>query len=227
MEIQPKMRQGTKSGKRTNASTESFEDAIGASHLREPFNRKAALYLLEHADTVGLIDDDKAYLHALLRKAGKHDFLQSEYTKAYKDKNGKGRWHVHGIGLQRMNKKLRATLCKGLWLDLDFVNCGPTLLLNLCKKLLMNKDDYECLVDYVTNREERLKTGVTNATRDEVKAVVIAIMYGKQLSNFQKGTQKLSSIKWLSDLEKELRGIRKSLAYNDAYEEIRSQYKNA
>ena len=50
----------------------SFEDVFGEAHLRETFNRTAALYLLQHADEFGLSDPVAAHSWYLYR-AGNRD----------------------------------------------------------------------------------------------------------------------------------------------------------
>ena len=47
-----------------------------------------------------------------------------------------GRWFSKCMGsMQWMNRSIRHTLCRGIWIDLDFVNCHPVLLQQTCKKL--------------------------------------------------------------------------------------------
>ena len=214
-------------GKRASADTQSFADVFGEPSFREPFNRLAANYLRQKADTLGISTDDQKSLEELFKQAGNSDFLETQYAKGKDDASNTGRWFVRGTGLQRLKKKLRATLCKDLWLDLDFVNCGPTLLLELCKKHKINEDNYQALADYVKNREAKLMDGEPYATRDEVKNTVIQMMYGKSLESIQQeaGDEKLNGIEWLPHLDKDFKDIRKSIS--DEYEEIRLKYKHA
>ena len=61
--------------------------------------------------------------------------IKVTYTKASKA-NGRGRWFAkHPGAMQGMKRQIRHTICKGLWIDLDFVNCHPVLLSKLCKNL--------------------------------------------------------------------------------------------
>ena len=213
-------------GKRASADTQSFADVFGEPIFREPFNRLAANYLRQEADTLGISIVDQKSNEEIFNKAGNSDFLETQYTKD-KDFNNTGRWFVPGTGLQTLTKELRATLCKDLWLDLNFVNCGPTLLLELCKKHKIDEDNYQALADYVKNRESKLMDGEPFATRDEVKRTVIHMMEGKSLESLESSIQeepddeKLKGIQWLPHLEKNLKDIRKSIACSDEYEEIR------
>ena len=57
------------------------------------------------------------------------------YSKS-KNSDGDGRWFAKNMGsMQNMKRGIRHTICKGIWIDLDIVNCHPTLLLQLCKNI--------------------------------------------------------------------------------------------
>ena len=199
--------------------------------MREPFNRNAVIFMLQHADEIHLPKEDLASLDALLRKAGNSAFLLTNYTQG--GNGGCDRWNACGVGLQGLQKKTRATICNGLWLDLDFVNCGPTLLLGLCRKYKLQEDEYRCLTDYVENREQRLTDGAPFVTRDDLKKVVIQMLYGKPLSNikteFDTGdnANELDGVEWLLPLERELRTIRTFIANEDEFIEVKSRFKHA
>ena len=221
--------QTTQRRKVSQASSADFEGVFGVSAMCEPFNRPAANYMLQHADAYGLTTEQQDSIIDVLRKAGNGDSLMTKYTKG----GGCDRWNACGVGLQRLQKNVRATICKGLWLDLDFVNCGPTLLVELCMKSKLHKDDYKFMADYVKNREQMLKDGAPFVTRDELKHVVIQLVYGKQLCAIKAeadagdDANKLDGIEWLDPLEKELRFIRSAIAGQDEYAEIKSRLKNA
>ena len=218
---------------RPKGRSASFEDVFGVRSMREPFNRVAVNYMLQRADRLDLSTKQQDSLTAILKKAGNEDYLVTSYNKGEKgyDDPGTGqfipncdRWIVSGAGLQKLEKKMRATICKDTWIDLDFVNCGPTLLLELCQKQNLPEDHYQCLQEYVKNREQRLQDGIPFVTRDELKKVVIQMMHGKQLSfiraEFNTGDDALDGIEWLAPLEKELRMICPAIACCDEFEEI-------
>jgi phage/plasmid-associated DNA primase len=56
--------------------------------------------------------------------------------------------------LQGLSRKLRHTIAKSLYYDIDIVNAHPTFLLNLCKKL---EFEHPILEEYVNNRDDLLK----------------------------------------------------------------------
>ena len=165
------------------------------SHLSEKFNRTAALYLLQHADESDLselvatnICDDgfrkicpKEAIEKLLKQTPNGaDTLLVSYAKSQNDADHLGRWYAQGpANLQRLSRTLRSTLLHGLYIDLDFENCGPTLLLNLCK---WHEIDHQWLWEIVHNREHMLAEFHPIFTRDEAKDMVVALLYGKSVS---------------------------------------------
>ncbi|MGB1607468.1 MAG: hypothetical protein ACPIOQ_82835, partial [Promethearchaeia archaeon] len=101
------------------------------------------------------------------------------YAKSPSDADHSGRWYAQGpASLQRLSKTLRSTLLHGLYIDLDFENCGPTLLLNLCK---WHGIEHRWLWDIVHNRENMLAEFQPAFTRDEAKDMVVALLYGKSV----------------------------------------------
>ena len=215
--------------KRAKGTTKSFEEQFGTDYFSESFDRPAASYLLQNAKEIGLPPSEIDALGRLLRKAKNGNVLQVWYDKGAKDIDRTGRWFAKGMmSLQRLPKQVRATLCKELYIDLDFVNCGPTLLLNLCQKHGL---ECTCLSKVVEDRDNMLKEFEPCLTRDEAKKVIIELIHGKSLKEIRADNPtnpcNLDGVDWLPTLETELELIRKDLAACDDYEEIRSQHKNA
>ena len=226
-----------------HAAKRSFEDTFGVPHMAEKFNRTAALYLLQHADELELSEpvptyiwDDtfhkvcpKEAIEKLLKQTPNGgDTLQVTYAKGQNDTDHTGRWYAQGqANLQRLSKKLRSTLLQGLYMDLDFENCGPTLLLNLCK---WHDIDHQWLWEIVHNREHMLAEFHPIFTRDEAKDMVVALLYGKSVSalciDVSDRRYHLEAIDWLPKLEQEITRIYRELAASDDYEAIRIRYKH-
>jgi hypothetical protein len=227
-----------------HAAKRCFESTFGVPHMSEKFNRKAALYLLQHADESELsglvptsICDDgfrkispKEAIEKLLKNTpnGANTLLVS-YAKSQNDADHSGRWYAQGsANLQRLSRKLRSTLLRGLYIDLDFQNCGPTLLLNLCME-----HEIVCplLTQVVHNREHMLGELGALFTRDEAKDIVVALLYGKSASavyiEHPDRRYDLEAIDWLPKLEQETARIYRELALCDEYEAIRTRYKHA
>jgi phage/plasmid-associated DNA primase len=59
--------------------------------------------------------------------------------------------------LQGLSRRLRHTIAKNIYYDIDIVNAHPTFLLELCKKLEFN---HPILEQYINNREELLESWV-------------------------------------------------------------------
>jgi hypothetical protein len=61
--------------------------------------------------------------------------IDVSYSKS-KNSEGGGRWFAGNMGsMQNMKRGVRHTICKDIWIDLDIVNCHPTLLSQLCKNI--------------------------------------------------------------------------------------------
>ena len=61
--------------------------------------------------------------------------IDVSYSKS-KNSDGDGRWFAKLMGsMQNMKRAIWHTICKGILIDLDFVNCHPTLLSQLCKNI--------------------------------------------------------------------------------------------
>ena len=114
----------------------------------------------------------------------------------------------------------------GLYIDLDFENCGPTLLLNLCK---WHGIEHRWIWDIVYNREHMLAEFQPAFTRDEAKDMVVALLYGKSVSalciDVPDRRHDLEAIDWLPKLEQETARTYRELAACDEYEAIRTRYK--
>ena len=239
--------------KRSAGRQRSFEDVFGAPCLSETFDREAALYLYQHADELRLSDpvpvhcwDDKfpkaspqTHLHNLLKQAPDgQNCLQVSYAKGAQDTDHTGRWYAQGkANLQRLPKQLRATLVRGHYLDLDFENCGPTLLLNLCEQHEVGMNSalgtagFKWLRELVHNRESMLCEFGPCVTRDQAKHVVVQVMYGKTLnaiySDMPDLRWDLEAVDWLPQLQREVAQAYKDLAACDEFAEIRARHKHA
>jgi len=98
-----------------------------------------------------------------------------------------GRWFaVDGISLQGMPCAIRHTLCKDLYIDLDFVNCHPTILYQYCIK---KEIDCTFLKSYVLSREktyDRIRKDSKNPyyTNGVIKKMIISALNGS-LENYK------------------------------------------
>eukprot|EP00285_Hemiselmis_virescens_P005202 CAMPEP_0173395190 /NCGR_PEP_ID=MMETSP1356-20130122/31238_1 /TAXON_ID=77927 ORGANISM="Hemiselmis virescens, Strain PCC157" /NCGR_SAMPLE_ID=MMETSP1356 /ASSEMBLY_ACC=CAM_ASM_000847 /LENGTH=142 /DNA_ID=CAMNT_0014353843 /DNA_START=79 /DNA_END=504 /DNA_ORIENTATION=- len=115
---------------------DAFLAAFGVHTLQEPFNRQAALYLHQHGfPEGGGSDAEKKAVEKLLEASKGKSSISVTYNKGARS-GGHGRWFAaKPISIQCMPRRLRHTLCSGLWTDVDFVNCHPCIVVQLCRKM--------------------------------------------------------------------------------------------
>jgi hypothetical protein len=172
----------------------SFRHTFGVEAFQEPFNRNAALYMQEnlgnHMDNPVKKKKAEGKIKKLLDNSLGQACISVTYKKSKKSLNRKtGRWFSNTpCAMQSMSRLIRHTLCKGLWIDFDFVNCHPTILLSLCKRLNV---EHKNLERYVQHREAFLQEmvdvgGVSD--REKAKKLVLVAMNGGRV-NGQAHTQ--------------------------------------
>jgi hypothetical protein len=170
---------------------QNFLATFRSSHLREPFNRKAALYLQQsvlNKDPDALLNTEEQgtpvesarnAVNKLLEASQGRDFINVTYEKGARS-GGIGRWFAKNApSIQRMPRKVRHTLCRGIWLDIDFVNCHPVLLQQMCRK-----EGIPCqhLARYNKSREDMLLDIVqfegSTFNRDNAKKAILKALNG-------------------------------------------------
>ena len=117
----------------------SFQEAFGNDFLIENFDRRAIKYILDNWDlhSEKFVSDDKDYnpkaiLEAYFKKSQGLDYNNVFYKKGVNSKR-EGRWFAHNsLSIQNMPRVIRHTICKDIWIDLDFKNCHPLILEFLC-----------------------------------------------------------------------------------------------
>jgi hypothetical protein len=173
----------------------SFPGTFGVKTMHETIDRAAALWLQAQSDDYekdgqsGHDDlkggDEEASIYdrvsvqdfcrSLLEKSKNGDVYPVIYKKGLNDFAQNGRWFRIGNSIQNCSSKLRNTLCKGIYIDVDMQNCGPMILQQLCKKY-----DIDCpsLSDYNQHREDRLNEFDPYLDRVQAKALMIRLLYG-------------------------------------------------
>jgi len=183
-----------------SSHTEKFESIFGTEKLKETFNRSAALHLQQHGfPEGGGSDEEKATLQRLLDASKDKDYITVGYKKGNRSGDF-GRWYAVGaVSMQRMSRRLRHTLCKGLWVDLDFANCQPVLLAQICQRMGIHAP---CLDRYVGNREEmlaELQEAGGLPDRDTAKKLILECLFGSSC--------KVPGVTWWEELRSEFKGI--------------------
>lgn len=148
------------------------------------FSRKGLGYLWDNRES---LDSSTVDIIKSLWRSKKTGSLQCKQAVEYRHsssrfgKMGYGRLFSRvGVGLERLEKEARGTLCKEFYYDIDIVNCHPVLLVQYAK----NKYNYALplLAHYVEHRDEVLAK--LSESRDEAKEMVIKILYGGKTDNY-------------------------------------------
>lgn len=176
----------------------------------QQYSRKGLGYLWDNRT---LLDSSTLdYVNKLWRNKKKGSIIctQSiEYSTSMASSAGKlgyGRYYSKpGIGLERIEKEARGTLCQEYYYDIDMVNCHPTILIQYAKRVY-NKD-LPNLQYYVDHREEVLKKISEN--RDEAKDLMLKIINGGKTEKYE-----------LEPLSHEIRGFVKMIASQKEHSEL-------
>ena len=143
--------------------------------------------------------------------------LKVKYHKSKKYDTKIGRWFCDGgVGIQSLPRKIRHTICKGLYIDLDFKNAHPVILKTLCDK---KNIDCSYLTKYINNRDELLaKWSIDLAMKpEEAKQAFLKMLNGNKTKH--------DTDNWV-DMINEFSIIHKTIAsleeYKDIYDEVNS-----
>lgn len=140
-------------------------------------------------------------------------FVKVEYKRAIKY----GRvYPVKSLSLCSFRKELRHTLAKNNYVDLDIVNCHPTILYYLIK------DEIKCnyLKKYVNEREIILNDICNNykCSRDIAKNFIIVILFGSALDTWKKENNidlSINDLEFTIKFKKEISKITKFISYKN------------
>lgn len=121
-----------------------------------------------------------SYLKYVIKCNGEYDV---KYLTGNKGKKSYGRLYAQSFSFQYLPRKLRHTICKNDYYDIDMVNCQPSILLNLCKRYNIYSDR---LAQYVNNRKEIIKQIINNnpelnIIKDEIKLCILIILFGNTI----------------------------------------------
>lgn len=166
----------------------TFKKDFGATELREIAHISVAKYLLKNWDKykhefpVNKENDFEYNPKNILKKyiAGYNKTISIKYSKSSKYPSKMGRWFANsGVGIQSLPRKIRHSLCKGLYIDLDFKNAHPVILETLCKK-----HNIECpfLTNYITNRDDLLTkwSNDLDISKEDCKQNFLAMLNGNK-----------------------------------------------
>jgi hypothetical protein len=167
---------------------ETFKKSFGYSQLYEIHNDKAMTYIINNWKQLEKqINKDwdidykpKIIMTKYLNAYKKDNINIIKYKKSDNYDNKIGRFFCNnGIGIQSLPRMIRHTICKGLYIDLDFKNCHPVILKTLCEYY-----EIECpyLKQYVENRDDILNDicSSLNINKDEAKYIYLCALNGNK-----------------------------------------------
>ena len=167
---------------------ETFKKSFGYPNLYEIANDKALLYIINNWKQIEKqIDKDwdidykpKTIMTKYLNAYKKDNLISIKYKKSDNYDNKIGRFFCNsGVGIQSLPRMIRHTICKGLYIDLDFKNAHPTILKTLCENY-----GIECkyLTKYVNNRDEILNQicQSVQVTKDKAKNIYLCALNGNK-----------------------------------------------
>jgi hypothetical protein len=143
----------------------------------EKFDIDMALWLLNQPDI--LTTTEKKKLNKMFKNRTKGNRYEAIYKLGKHAEGSVGRWTVsHGIGLQGLQRDIRAALTQKYYWDIDMENAQVQLLLQACKK---NGWVCDSLEYYCKNRNKMFNDFLNQNelyTRQYIKEEFIKIMFG-------------------------------------------------
>lgn len=200
----------------------NFEQAFGNDFLIEKFDRRSVKYLLDNWQEYATrfinyeVDDEKDYdprviLDSYLKKSKGLDYNEVKYKKSGKSKT-EGRWFAEkSLSIQNMPRVIRHTICKDIWIDIDFKNCHPVILEHLC---IYYHIECDFLHKYNCNREIMLNEIIehTSCFRDDAKKYVLKTLNGSNIN---------INVSWWNNLKKEFENIATVIASQKEFKKIK------
>jgi hypothetical protein len=146
---------------------------------------------------------------------------QTSNTVKYKYAKNKteGRMFSCNVSLQTISRRIRGSLSKNIYYDIDMVNCHPVILKNFCK---INNINTPHLDSYMTDRDPKLKEIMDDlkVTRDQAKTIPLSILNGgsgiiKPDDICTIAYDKKEEPSWISGLKKEVKKAYKCYILTD------------
>jgi hypothetical protein len=202
----------------------TFKKEFGVVELGEIAHIKKLKFIVKNWDNYKHecpIDKESDYEYDPKKICEKYNanynkFIKISYQKSRRSIAKLGRWFAkNGVGIQTLPRKIRHTICKGLYIDLDFKNCHPVILSTLCKN-----NNIECpyLNDYIENRETLLTkwSNDLDISKDDCKINFLSMLNGNKTI--------YDTDHWM-DMMAEFENIHKSISalpiYENIYNEVR------
>ena len=207
---------------------EKDEDLVGPEGPSEAEFETEPLFLFERVDYVALKrliehpDVTREDVRKLTRYAATLDndgIRKVTYTPSAR---GIGRVYADlGLSLQFFSKRIRHSLAKDLYHDIDMVNAHPVILLQLCQEKNWEAPQLE---RYVKQREQILREVMDafKVSRKQAKELFLRLMYGGSTKYWMQDERIVGSAsvpKFVAIFERELKCLQQRIW--DEYPEIR------
>jgi hypothetical protein len=197
----------------------SFKKEFGVVELGEVVHIQLLKYIAKNWDKykhLCPVDKESDYEYDPKKNCEKYianynKLIKISYQKSRKYTAKLGRWFAkNGVGIQSLPRKIRHTICKGLYIDLDFKNAHPVILKTLCKN-----NNIECphLINYIENRDTLLTkwSNDLDISKDDCKINFLAMLNGNKTI--------YDTDNWM-DMMAEFENIHKSISALPIYEKI-------
>jgi len=126
---------------------------------------------------------------------------------------------LRSLGLFSIRREIRHTLAKNFYVDIDIVNCHPTILYQICEH---NNIKCDILKDYVINRQKYLDIIMNhyNVDKDIAKNLFIRILYGGNFNSWMSDNNIINEpLQFIIDFKNEFNNISSIIVENN--EEIK------
>lgn len=156
--------------------------------LKEDINVERLEWILNNISSCVIKEEQtkfKSYAEKML--TGSVTQRGSLMVKYHPVAHGKGRVYANGaMSLQGFSKKIRNDLARGIYHDIDMVNCHPVFLSQICVK--HDIADTPCLDYYLQHRETVLLSIMKSSgcLRGEAKMLMLMLMYGGKIKTWLK-----------------------------------------
>ncbi len=208
--------------------TNNFKKEFGTSKLYEVINKSKLAYIINNWKQIekDIISPDelkgnyrpKTLLTKYYNIYKKDDIIAVNYRKCDVYETKIGRYFCNSsLGIQSLPRKIRHTLCKDLYIDLDFKNAHPTILKQLCEFYKI-KTPY--LDMYINNRDEILKDFIDTLKIDkgEAKLMIIRALNGSKQHYEVKNWDKI-----LDEFKRIHSTISGKKEFNDLFQEVKER----
>lgn len=204
----------------------TFKEVFHSDSLNETFNKPILIYILKNWDdfkdkinNTNDNGDDNSYdcktiIENYLKKSKNTNVVSVVYKKGSSSLK-QGRYFADkSLSIQNLPRCIRHSICKDIWIDLDFNNCHPNILQQLCKFYGVN---CHYLSKYNKNRDDFLNQIMveSNCSRDDAKKYILKTLNGGDVN---------INVKWWKALKTEFSNIASSIATHKDFKKI---YDNA